>query len=461
MWTWSGGSNQRNQKTILDGIQDYPGSRYGACSWQDLNGTVWIYGGKGYGLNNPILDELWSFDVERRHWNFHHFNNKTGSEQKPPPCFGCASCSYGNRAVVFGPLGTFIFDMNGKQWTSLRNLTLPPPPRSHAAFWCDTEKGILWMFGGHTTSDNKLGDFWKFSFKQMEWSNFKPKTNNSIIPVNCSRASAWIHPSDQLYMFGGSTPAGLTTNFWTFTPETLEWRKLSGITGPDKCAGQYGTMGIASKNNFPGCRDGAATWVDKQGNMWMFGGSGFDNFSRRAFAEPGLLSDFWMYNTSSQQWVWIGGLSKDEGMPAFGEKGKPGLQNLPGPREGSVSFYFGDQLWLFGGAGHDVRQSDGLLNDLWVYEQMKITNKIPTLPTEMPGDTINISFGFRVLIALFVLALGLMVSVCACYSKEFRIFRFRRRLRPVVKYKPVKVEMMQVPQPEEHAPLEEPPSRNL
>ena len=460
VWTWIEGSKFKNQKTILDGSHDYPGARHGTSSWQDSNSTVWIFGGQAYGVNKIIpVDELWSFDVRRRHWKFHGFTNKTGSERKPPSCFGCASCSYGNQAMVFGPSGTFMFDMEENQWTALGNQTVSPPLRSHAAYWCDTDKGRLWMFGGDTTSGKKLNDFWQFSFKETQWKEIIPNHNKSVFPHKCSKASSWIHPSGRLYMFGGSTTAGLTSDFWIFSSETLEWTKLSGVSGSDKCAGKYGKMGVASKNNYPGCREGAATWVDKQGDLWMFGGSGFDNFSHGAYADSGLLSDFWMYNTSSYQWVWIGGLSRGEGVPFFGEKGKPDLRNIPGPRESAVSFSFGNQLWLFGGAGHDVKQSDGILNDLWMYEQVVTT---ATLATEIPGDTINIPFGFRVLIALFVLALGLVVSIFACYSKECRIFRLRRRLRPVVKYKPVKVEMMQVQQPEAHAPLmDEPPNRNL
>lgn len=453
IWTWVGGSEYRNQKSVLDGKQDYPGSRDGASSWKDSDGMVWILGGKGPGMR-VALDELWSYDVERRHWHFHNFTDKIVNEQKPPPCFACTSCSHGNKAIVFTPSGTFLFYMDGKRWTALQNLTMSPPPRSHAASWCDSEKGILWIFGGLTASQQKLQDFWKFSFKEMWWVEIKPKSNESLVPNNSSQASAWIHPSGHLYMFGGSTPYGLTSDFWIFSPEAFEWSKLSGNTGPFKCAGEYGNKGVPSKNNHPGCREGAATWIDKRGDLWMFGGSGFDNFSRGAFAasETGLLSDFWKYNISSHQWLWIGGLSRNEGVPFFSEKGKADLRNIPGPREGAVSFSFGGELWLFGGAGHDVKQSDGILNDLWTYRQVK---------TEIPGDTLKMPFGFRVLIALFILALGLLTTMCVCYSKECRIFRLKRRLRPVVKYKPVKVEMMQVPQPEEHPPFDELADRNL
>lgn len=464
-----GGSNVRDQHTTtLDGPQAYPGSRYGAASWLDSNTTVWIFGGKGYGIKKltsahiPVMDELWSFDIKKRHWNYHPFDNETGNKQKPPPCFGCVSCSYKNKAVMVGLSSTFVFDMERKSWTVLPNHTASPPPRSHAAHWCDTERGVLWLFGGET-SNRKLDDFWKFSFKDLQWKEIKPKNNKSVVPAKCSKASTWMHPSGLLYMFGGSCPGGPSSYFWSYSPGTLQWTKLSGTTGSTKCAGKYGKMGIASIKNHPGCRVGASSWIDRDGNLWMFGGSGFDNFSTTVFATTGLLSDFWMYNASSHQWTWIGGLSRGEGVPFFGKKGKADPRNIPGPRDNAVSFSYDNQLWLFGGGGHDVKQRDGILNDLWMYGQVKInTTTAPTLQgTKVPGDTISISFGFRVLIALLVLVLGLVISISTCYKKECRIFRLKRHLRPVVKYKPVKVEMMQVPQPEINSPLSEQPNRNL
>ena len=124
-----------------------------------------------------------------------------------------------------------------------------------------------------------------------------------------------------------------------------------------------------------------------------------------------------------------------------------------------MSFSYNHEMWLFGGAGHDDKQFDGLLNDLWMYTTF--TNIIPTQGTQLPGDTISISFGVRVLIALLVMALGLVVSLSMCYSKECKIFRFKRHLRPVVKYTPVKVETVQVLQPETAGPINIDPNRNL
>lgn len=99
-----------------------------------------------------------------------------------------------------------------------------------------------------------------------------------------------------------------------------------------------------------------------------------------------------------------------------------------------------------------MKQHDGFLNDLWMWEQ---------ITSHTPGDTIHVSFGFRVLIAIFILILALVGTIITCYSKECRFFHLKRGLRPVVKYKPVEVEMIQVAQPELHAPLEEPANRNL
>ena len=54
--------------------------------------------------------------------------------------------------------------------------------------------------------------------------------------------------------------------------------------------GVYGTLGVPSANNFPGGRSNAVTWVDTDGNFWLFGGYGY------AATGAGLLNDLWMYD---------------------------------------------------------------------------------------------------------------------------------------------------------------------
>lgn len=53
-WTWMHGSKQGNQQGVL-GIQgtssssNLPGARYGAVSWTDVTGRLWLFGGTGVG----------------------------------------------------------------------------------------------------------------------------------------------------------------------------------------------------------------------------------------------------------------------------------------------------------------------------------------------------------------------------------------------------------------------------
>ena len=51
-------------------------------------------------------------------------------------------------------------------------------------------------------------------------------------------------------------------------------------------AGIYGTLGVASSSNFPGGRVGAISWADSSGNLWLFGGNGYDSAGTAPFGDP-------------------------------------------------------------------------------------------------------------------------------------------------------------------------------
>jgi len=53
----------------------------------------------------------------------------------------------------------------------------------------------------------------------------------------------------------------------------------------------------------PGRPLGAATATDPAGNVWLFGGQGYDSAGK-----VGLLNDLWQYNPTTKQWTWIGPL---------------------------------------------------------------------------------------------------------------------------------------------------------
>jgi hypothetical protein len=61
-------------------------------------------------------------------------------------------------------------------------------------------------------------------------------------------------------------------DLWKFDGEGWLWMSGSNQINQN---GVYGEKGIANSNNIPSGRYGALSWMDKSGNMWIFGGSGY------------------------------------------------------------------------------------------------------------------------------------------------------------------------------------------
>ncbi|MGB8989357.1 MAG: hypothetical protein WCC37_22355, partial [Candidatus Sulfotelmatobacter sp.] len=78
-----------------------------------------------------------------------------------------------------------------------------------------------------------------------------------------------------------------------------QWAWMSGANVVNQ-KGTYGTQGTSAASNIPGSRSGSISWTDATGNLWLFGGRGYD--SAGTF---GYLNDLWKY--SGGEWTWIGG----------------------------------------------------------------------------------------------------------------------------------------------------------
>jgi hypothetical protein len=128
-------------------------------------------------------------------------------------------------------------------------------------------------------------------------------------------------------------------------------------------SGVYGTLGTPAAGNLPQGREGASSWTDSSGNLWLFGGTGLD-----ANDNGGDLNDLWEYNTSTNQWVWMSGSSTVNHSGVYGTLGTPAAGNTPGARFAAANWTDrSGNLWLFGGAGDDANGNAGQLNDLWEY----------------------------------------------------------------------------------------------
>ena len=147
--------------------------------------------------------------------------------------------------------------------------------------------------------------------------------------------------------------------------------------------GYYGTLGTAGSTNTPGAQDSAVSWSDESGNLWLFGGSGYD-----ANAVYGDLNDLWKFDPNlgtKGEWTWMGGSSTVPtgcniiqicGLSGvYGTPGTAAATNIPGGRNAAVSWSDASgNFWLFGGAGFDSTGTDVILNDLWKFDPKLGTN---------------------------------------------------------------------------------------
>ncbi len=207
-----------------------------------------------------------------------------------------------------------------------------------------------WMKGSNLT--NSLGNFGA--------QGVSASTNN---PPGLYEAYEWTDLNGNFWLFGGTNQGFIYNALWKFDPLTNNWTWIRG-SSTALSSGIYGTQGLPAPNNDPGARGwGGLSWVDNVGDLWLFGGSGFDGSGVK-----GVLNDLWRYNIASNQWTWMKGSNTVSGafIAVTGTKGVANMTNTPDGRaetNGGVVDGLGN-LWLFGGINHTGSTS---YNDIWKY----------------------------------------------------------------------------------------------
>jgi hypothetical protein len=181
-------------------------------------------------------------------------------------------------------------------------------------------------------------------------------------------ASSWIDAAGNLWLFGGGDGTEQVFNdLWKYNPATQLWTWVSGSSNNPQGVygnqlGVYGTQGVAAAANVPGARSSANSWIDSAGNLWLFGGEGWD--SQGNFE---ILNDLWKFAPSSGLWTWVGGSNVVNAPGVYGTQGVSAAGNVPGARQSASSWTDASgNFWLFGGISYDA-PTGGDLNDLWTY----------------------------------------------------------------------------------------------
>jgi N-acetylneuraminic acid mutarotase len=398
-WTWMGGSSTTAGAIAVYGSlgQPAPGNvpsgREGASSWIDAKGNFWLFGGADF---YNTYNDLWEYSPASNQWTW------------------VSGADTGNQQGVYGEPGASA-------------TTNVPGARTNAASWTDSQ-GNFWLFGGNgldsTHTTGYLNDLWKFDPSTDQWTwmgggGTVPKDcggcgnpgvygqqgvpGDTNIPGGRYQASWWVDKQGKFWLFGGLAvdsvgKLGALNDLWKFDPLTGQWTWISGSeTYPESCSnalngcgapGIYGTLQTPNAGNYPGARTRAVTWIDSQGNVWLFGGDGIDSVSKW-----GYLNDLWQYSPSSNQWAWMSGnntvvcASVYCGQPGvYGSLQTPAFGNTPSGRNNAMGWTDskGD-LWLYSGTGNNVAETWGYLQDVWEFQPNTNGQPVTATPTFSPA----------------------------------------------------------------------------
>jgi hypothetical protein len=258
-WTFISGSNLANQVGIYGtpGVAsgtNAPGGRQEAVGWADAAGNLWLFGGEGEDGNSPptvngILDDLWVYNITAKMWTFVMGNTKANQ-----------TGVYEAQTVV-GPVNT-----------------------TGAASTCGLSVGL-------TVGSNVI---------------CSPVSTTGALPGSRWGASGWTDAGGNLWLYGGwgldstgTNGNGALNDLWVYTPNstvgqpgTWAWIKGSNTGAANGIYGDelrpYKTYEIWT----PGGRSNAMHWVDLNGQLWLFGGVGYDSTSTTG---NGYLNDMWRY----------------------------------------------------------------------------------------------------------------------------------------------------------------------
>ena len=379
-WAWMAGANTNNANGTYGtegtaAAANSPGARSYSTAWTDSSGSLWLFGGNGYDSAGTFafsgLNDLWKWNGTQ--WTWVDGSNLAGQQG------------------VYGTLGT----------ASANNM---PGHRSNASGWVDTS-GNLWLFGGNGTpfggSTDLYNDLWKYSGGVWTWVSGSNSFNNvgtygtqgtaaaANVPGSRSSSGTWTDLSGNLWLFGGDGADSVGTSggnidlndLWKFSASSGQWTWVGGSNIGGN-AGVYGTLGTAAAGNIPGARIASCTWTDKSGNLWMFGGSGYDSAGT-----SGALNDLWKYNPGTGRWTWVSGSNLAAQQSVYGTEGVPAATNVPGSRSHSACWMdAAGNFWVYGGNGTTpVGSSINFFDDLWEYSAGKWTWVGGSSTAALPG----------------------------------------------------------------------------
>ncbi|MBL0152786.1 MAG: hypothetical protein IPP93_04595 [Chitinophagaceae bacterium] len=372
-WVWVKGDTTANVNGVYGtkntgAPANKPGARYGAVTWVDNSGNLWLFGGLGYSNSGSVegsLNDLWKYDRISNIWTWVKGDSTL------------------NNQGIYGTKGT-------------PSLTNNPGGRMYPVSWKDPS-GNLWLFGGggqDAFSQGFLSDLWMYnpSAGQWTWVNGDDFAGSSGVygtlgisaPENQPGARyagvSFTDTNGDFWLFGGTgvdydISSGSLNDLWKYDRILNMWTWMSGNNTINQY-GVYGTKGVPSGANYPGSRSYLTGWTDTEGSFWIFGGEGYSSFFSNEY-----LNDLWRFNPATKLWTWMKGGDANTLPGTYGSIGVANDANTPGGRSQSFSWQGTDgKCWMMGGYGYGSNNElFNEQNDLWYYTPC--TGTISVTPT--------------------------------------------------------------------------------
>jgi len=357
IWTWIGGGKTANAPIADYGLVgiEHPDNYPNPSEYNDgvpVNNNFYFFGG---GRNDAGETNLfWKFNNETQNWVY-----ESGiflEEEK---------------------VKEIVFDLNNEDY---RNT---PRAKVGVQLWKDSSDNI-WLFSGFFNMngffypnyfyEENLNDLWKYNTQSKMWSKvqnqtFQNEPNFGIPGIESSEnqppltafSQTWTTPDGYLWMFGGITVGEDTykkhiNTMWRFNPETQMWTCMSGPRDFFDL-GSYGELGVESSLNYPPSRKNAATWVDDEGNLWLFGGNVATSYHPEGWvSQTKDTNEIWKYNPQTNLWTWVkGDLDSVETFPNVGVENinnMPAVTGVAKPaywidENGHLWYYYTRKLWEY------------------------------------------------------------------------------------------------------------------
>jgi len=221
------------------------------------------------------LNDLWKYSPSTNQWTWVKGDNLV------------------DKPAVYGTLG--VADDANK-----------PGARYVSVSWTDSNNN-LWLFGGSGFNGNtsgSLNDLWKYNPSSNQWTWIKGDSlvnragiygTQGLEDINNNPGAryvsvSWTDPMGNLWLFGGygfvSGGEGYLNDLWKYDASDNKWTWVKGDNGIDQL-GVYGLQGMPSLYNKSGARTSCVSWTGSSGDLWLFGGYGFDANT------SGKLNDLW------------------------------------------------------------------------------------------------------------------------------------------------------------------------